>query len=331
MRYTELDLAAVPDRYVLIGRCMLPTCTVLWYMYMAVSERCSSTSSGKYMSIGVHVPELITTTYIRYSRIATVNSRDNFHVSPIGLSNHDYTHVNTAAARNSIMDPCQSLTAAQCVLLAVHFASESNIEALHSFTPARTDALDRELVLRIVLTFVPESLDPRRYTRYVEEVASQLYLDHEDIDVDVAPVRDLSDDEAQKRVRALRMLSIDHLPSPYAPQDLLTRFVYHRAHRIDRETGLLHLTRALVEPFLPRNDFIRTWYIGACVPLLRLPEYYPEDDSLAISLSDFEQLHGRQGVDMLLSKSGRNTVARDIKGKQALSINCRSQCAGYNR
>lgn len=46
MRYTELDLAAVPDRYVLIGRCMLPTCTVLWYMYMAVSERCSVVIPG---------------------------------------------------------------------------------------------------------------------------------------------------------------------------------------------------------------------------------------------------------------------------------------------
>lgn len=56
MRYTELDLAAVSDgyMYVLIGRCMLPTCTVLWYMYMAVSELCSSTSSGKYMSMHMY-------------------------------------------------------------------------------------------------------------------------------------------------------------------------------------------------------------------------------------------------------------------------------------
>ena len=221
------------------------------------------------------------------------------------------------------MDPVKTLTPAQCVLLAVHFASESNIKALHSFTPTRLDALDPELVLRIVLTFLPEALDPREYVKYIEEVGSRLYLDvnREDVEVSVAPVADLSDDEAQKRVKKLRILQIE-APSfpPHAPNDLLTRFVCHRAHRIDQETGLLHLLPALVEPFLPRNDFIRTWYIGACLPLLRLTiDYYPDDDSLVMPLSDFEALRGREGVDVLLKKSvedsvaGRKTVARDIK------------------
>ncbi|KAM3419326.1 hypothetical protein BST61_g5260 [Cercospora zeina] len=220
-------------------------------------------------------------------------------------------------------DAVQALTQAQCVLLAVHLASESNIKALHSFTPTRLDALDPELVLRIVLTFLPEAVDPREYTGYVGEVASRLYLDvdREDVEVNIAPVCDLSNDEAQRRVKRLRILDIK-APSfpPHAPEDLLTRFVCHRAYRIDQETGLLHLVPALVEPFLDRNDFIRTWYISVCLPLLRLAvNYYPEDDTLAIPLRDFEQIRGRQGVDLLLKRSAeeqseaKDNISRDIK------------------
>ena len=68
----------------------------------------------------------------------------------------------------------KDLSVAQCILLTVHYASEGNIKALHSFTPTRLDALDPELVLRILLAYLPESLDPREYTTYIGEVASRL-------------------------------------------------------------------------------------------------------------------------------------------------------------
>ena len=109
------------------------------------------------------------------------------------------------------MDPID-LTPAQCVLLTVHLASESNIKALHTFTPSRLDALDPELVLRILLTYLPEAVDPREYTNYVEEVASRLYvnIDREEVEVNIAPVKDLSDAQAQKRVKKLHLLQIQH-------------------------------------------------------------------------------------------------------------------------
>ncbi|MGG6495562.1 UNVERIFIED_CONTAM: secretory pathway Sec39 family protein, partial [Bacteroidetes bacterium 56_B9] len=92
-------------------------------------------------------------------------------------------------------------------------------------------------VLRIVLTFLPEAVDPREYTGYVGEVASRLYLDvdREDVEVSTAPVHNLSEEEAQKKVKKLRILDIQ-APAfpPHAPQDLLTRFVCHRAYRIDQ-------------------------------------------------------------------------------------------------
>ncbi|SMY19481.1 unnamed protein product [Zymoseptoria tritici ST99CH_1A5] len=222
----------------------------------------------------------------------------------------------------------QDLSPAQCVLLTVHLASESNIKALHSFTPTRSDALDPELVLRILLTYLPEAVDPSEYSDYVGEVCSRLYLnvDREDVPVNTAPVKDLSEEQAQKRVRKLRLLKIEppKFP-PHAPRDLLTWFLCHRAYRIDSETGLLNLVPALIEPFLGRNDFIRTWYIAVVLPLLRLEiEYYPEDPSMVLPLNEFEELSGRKGIDFLMKKAAepekeqvedesQSRISRDIK------------------
>ncbi|KAK4548674.1 hypothetical protein LTR36_009585 [Oleoguttula mirabilis] len=227
------------------------------------------------------------------------------------------------------------LSPAHCILLTVHYASSANITALHSFTPTRPDALDPELVLRILLTYLPESTDPREYIKYVEEVGSRLYLDYDrqDVEVDTSPIQHLSSEQAQKKVKKLHLpeLTAPSFPKD-APKDLLTRFLCHRAYRIDHETGLLNLIPHLIEPFLARNEYIRTWYISVVLPVLRLQlEYYPQDGTIPeISLSDFEKLDGRQGLDFLLVKGEqeagklsdadsptdgkRNTIARDVKG-----------------
>ncbi|KXT07313.1 hypothetical protein AC578_440, partial [Pseudocercospora eumusae] len=216
------------------------------------------------------------------------------------------------------------LTHAQCVLLAVHLASESNVRALHSFTPNRTDALPPELLLRILLTYLPEALDPREYVDYVAEVASRLYLDvhREHVQVNTTPVNAIPDHIAQKRVRKLHLhpLQPPAYP-PHAPNDLAVRFVCHRAYRIDSETGLLHLVPSLVEPFLDRHDYLRTWYVALCLPLLRMQiDYYPEDDAPPMTLRDFENLTGREAVHVLLRKSAQaqkdsnSDICRDVKG-----------------
>lgn len=220
----------------------------------------------------------------------------------------------------------KDLSAAQCVLLTAHYASEGNIKALHSFTPSRLDALDPELVLRILLTYLPESIDPKDYTTYVGEVASRLYLDTErqEIEVDVSPVKDISEAQASKKVKKWRLREIWPPAFPAdAPKDLLTRFLCHRAYRVDAETGLLNFIPNLIEPFLSRNDYLRTWYISVVLPLLRLDfEYYPELESSGLSLDKFEKLEGREGTDFLLRRAAEpentsaqeDNVSRDIKG-----------------
>ncbi|RMY91109.1 hypothetical protein D0861_03263 [Hortaea werneckii] len=233
----------------------------------------------------------------------------------------------------------KELSQAQCILLTVHYASSSNIKALHSFTPNRLDVLDPELVLRILLAYLPESLEPKEYTKYAEEVASRLYLDYEreEVEVDISPVKDLTPEQAQKRVKKL------HLPDikppafpPHAPDDLLTRFLCHRSYRIDEQTGLVNLVPQLVEPFLDRNEFLRTWYISVVLPVLRLQfEYYPgEETAQAIGLREFERLEEKEGMDFLLRRAemqspdvyapgeaapselsnNKPTIARDVKG-----------------
>lgn len=224
----------------------------------------------------------------------------------------------------------ESLTAAQCTLLTVHYAAESNIQALHSFTPLRLDVLDPNLVLRIILTYLPETLEPSAYTGYVSEVASRLYLDvtREEIEVDTAPVRDIDDAQARKKVKALDLCAISPpgFP-PHAPEDLLTQFLCHRAYRIDKETGALDLIPQLFEPFLDRNVFIRLWYISVLLPLLRLNyDYYPEELTPK-QLVDFEAMDGKDGIDFLLERitksfslqrsetdSSKSMITRDVKG-----------------
>jgi hypothetical protein len=224
-------------------------------------------------------------------------------------------------------DEITRLSSAQCILLAVHYASEANIRALHSFTPLRLDVLSPELVLRIVLSYLPETTDPSLYTTYVREVATRIYLEqHEPFDVDTSPVTSLSSEQAQKRVNKLSTadLSPPAFP-PHAPNDLLTRFIIHRANRIDDETGLLALVPRLVEPFLDTNDYLRTWYISVVLPLLRLRyDYYPHTKDPP-TLSTFEKLDGHQGIDLLLenvtnvehditsSTESQGVIARDTR------------------
>ena len=101
--------------------------------------------------------------------------------------------------------PLKDLSTDQCILLAVHYASSADIPALHSFTPSRPDALSSELVLRILLTYLPETLDPALYRTYVSEVATRLYLDvdREDVPIDTSLVSDIDAATARKRVKKL--------------------------------------------------------------------------------------------------------------------------------
>ncbi|KAF2092153.1 secretory pathway Sec39 [Saccharata proteae CBS 121410] len=223
------------------------------------------------------------------------------------------------------MADLRSLSQAHCVLLATHYAADSNVSALRALSLERPDAFVPELLLRILLTFLPESTEPSAYSSYALEAATRLYLEqHEQSSVEVTPVKDLSEQKASRRVGKLELLPLVCPSRPYDDgEDPFIIFLIHRAHRIDAQTGLLDLVPQLVAPFLDRSEYLRTWFISNILPLVRVDfEYYPENEATT-SLEKFEQIEGLNGVELLLSRTigvkdgpggAVETVARDIKG-----------------
>jgi len=222
----------------------------------------------------------------------------------------------------------EQLTDAQCILLAVDYATQSNIQALHDLVPITPLCLTPNLVLRILLTYLPESVSPPVYTTFIQELVSHLWLEQrEPQTLDISSVADITDAAAQKKVKKLDLLEL--APAgfpPHAPDDDLTSFLCHRSYRIDSEIGLLTLLPELFRPFLDRNDFVRAWFVSVALPLLRLQfEYYPDTDT-AMSLKDFQDLDGKDGIDVLLSRTthekhkiisatdSQGTIARDLRG-----------------
>ncbi|KAI8941264.1 hypothetical protein NX059_002494 [Plenodomus lindquistii] len=216
----------------------------------------------------------------------------------------------------------QNLSGPHCVLLAVQYATESNIAALRAVTALREADLPLELVLSILLTFLPEEADPTSYYEYLNELGtnSRTPGDNPTAALHVAAVVELSNARAKKRRRALELVPVTHsLYTTETELDLLSHFLIHRAHRIDTQTGLLDLVPQLVVPFLGHSEYLRAWFISTVLPLLRLSyEYYPQNATS--SLDDFARLGGKRAIDFQLANARNasaadiHNVARDLKG-----------------
>jgi hypothetical protein len=212
----------------------------------------------------------------------------------------------------------EELSAPHCVLLAVHYACESNLAALRALTALRHADFPVELVFRILLTHLPESIAPAAYVEYLDELASNSRTPGDDhaAALDTAPVEELTISQAKKKRRKLELLPLVHPVYKVETQlDPLTHFLIHRAHQIDAQTGLPNAIPELVAPFLGHSEYLRTWLISTALPLLRLMyEYYPE--SPAPSLDDFARLRGRRAIDVQLA-SLRQTHTRTHEAGQA--------------
>ncbi len=213
------------------------------------------------------------------------------------------------------------LSPARVVLLAVHLATKSNIDSLTTLASQHSNVLHKELLLRILLSCLPETLPSSEYVSLVERIESgQLESDNESQEVDWSSVQDFTDREATRKVRKLRLL---HLAWEDAPKEALddpvTLFLIHRAHRVDEEAGLLTQLPDLIVPFLEHAPCIRTWMVSALLPLLRRNyEYYPREP-IVQTLSAFERLDDRAAANLLLSQTGAREeelalVGRDLRG-----------------
>ncbi|KAJ8129083.1 hypothetical protein O1611_g4546 [Lasiodiplodia mahajangana] len=215
-----------------------------------------------------------------------------------------------------------SLSPPRVLLLAVHFATKSDVQSLTALVAHHPNVLRPELILRVLLTCLPETLRSSEYVGLIERIESgDLYSEPDlSIQFDSSSVRDITDVEAAKKTRRLHLLPLawDSAPKD-ALQDPVSLFLIHRAHRVDQEAGLLTQLPELIVPFLQHAPCIRTWTISSLLPLLRRNyEYYPHEP-ITQTLESFERLDDRTAVALLLSQTGVREedlphVGRDLRG-----------------
>ncbi|KAL2151908.1 hypothetical protein VTH82DRAFT_5092 [Thermothelomyces myriococcoides] len=230
-----------------------------------------------------------------------------------------------------------SLSPAKLVLLAVHCAVHGDVGSLTALAARHGAVLKKELLLRILLTYLPETLPSSHYADFIRQLEAGQFPDTASAEVDCSPVEHLAEDEAVKKVRRLRLLPLAALPdgsgeqNAHAPkkkeegeegeeeEDGLTLFLLRRSYKVDEEAGLLDELPALLLPFLDHSPCVRTLLVSTILPLLRRNcEYYPQEP-IPFTLHSFQHLPDRVAVSSLLSRTGGHDgeislVGRDLRG-----------------
>jgi len=212
-----------------------------------------------------------------------------------------------------------TLSVPKVVLVAVDLAAKADIDALSCLAAQHGTVLRKDILLRILLTYLPETLQSERYVWFVEEVEKG-ECSGKDVDIDCSAVDKLTEEEAARKARKLHLLPLLWEDAPLeASEDLTALFLLRRAYKVDEEAGLLDELPSLLAPFLDHSPCIRSLMISAILPLLRRNcEYYPAHP-IPQTLSAFQHLPDRAAVSLLLSQTGvkvdeYTTIGRDLRG-----------------
>ncbi len=213
------------------------------------------------------------------------------------------------------------LSPAKLVLLAVRFAVNADVESLTTLAARHGTVLRKDLLLRIILTYLPETLQSNQYVALVKQLESGAFPETGNGDVDCSAVADLAEEDATKKARKLRLLP---LTFPEAPEDTVedttTLFLLRRSYRVDEEAGLLDELPGLLMPFLDLSPYIRTLMVATILPLLRRNcEYYPQEP-IPYTLLGFQQLPDRVAVNLLLSQTGVRDADLPLVGRDLKSL-----------
>lgn len=207
------------------------------------------------------------------------------------------------------------LSGAHAILLASHLCASGHVAPLPRLQAQFPSYLPLERVLRLLLTFLPESTEPQHYTSVLQELVDGSPTPSSSLadgDIDASSIKDLSEADVRKRVRNLRLLPLKYHDDDSQGTDLLAQFLVHRAHRIDAETSLQSLILELLLPFYQRSPFLRTWLISSLLPLLRLNyEYYPSQDE-TFTLDVIESMDDDTAINVLLSMTSSHSDNMDL-------------------
>ncbi|KAJ5364185.1 uncharacterized protein N7496_009898 [Penicillium cataractarum] len=212
------------------------------------------------------------------------------------------------------MAPLEGLSDAHAILLATQSCTTGDVTGLPALQAHYPHCFPLERLLRIVLTYLPESTEPSTYVSVLQQLTENSPSVSGDCDIDISAVKDLSEAVARKRVRRLRLrpLKREDEEEEVESADPLTQFLIHRAYLIDTETALQPLILGLLLPFYEERPIIRTWLISSLLPALRLNyEYYPNRDE-TISLETLELMDDQTAINVLLSITGSECNNMDL-------------------
>ncbi|CVK97245.1 uncharacterized protein FMAN_11404 [Fusarium mangiferae] len=215
-----------------------------------------------------------------------------------------------------------TLGPAKLVLLAVHFATVADIDGLAYLIGQHGVILRPELLLRIILTYLPETLSPAVYVPLIQAIVSgeSPSQANSDFQLDTSSVQSITEEQASRKVKKLHLLCLKNTDVPLTLEaDPLTSFLFLRAYRMDEEAGMLPQVPDLVTPFLQHSQELHTWMISTVLPLVRRNyEYYPQRP-IRYSLLEFQNLPDRMAIDYLLAETGAvddefSLAGRDLSG-----------------
>ncbi|KAL7922080.1 Sec39 domain-containing protein [Trichoderma austrokoningii] len=213
-----------------------------------------------------------------------------------------------------------SLSPGKVLLLAAHYATHADIESLARLSSQQSKVLHKELLLRILLTYLPETVKPSIYVGFLLSLARDSLEEYSGGVLDTTPVEGLSEDEVSKRARKLHLqqLTCTDVPSHFQ-NDPISIFLIQRSYQMDSETGLLSQVLSLLTPFLSHSPELRSWIVSTVVPYVRRTVEYYTDESPPYSLLEFQKLSDPAAVLYLLSRTGsregeKGLIGRDIRG-----------------
>ncbi|KEF58725.1 uncharacterized protein A1O9_06651 [Exophiala aquamarina CBS 119918] len=208
------------------------------------------------------------------------------------------------------------LTDAHVLLLAVHLASNSDLDHLFILSRLRQEILPVTLIYRLLLSFYPvNQLKLSHLADFLLAVQDRPSDAPAAAEFKIDPsISTLSPKDALRRCRLLALR-----PNPphaiFGSENSLTNFIINWCYRVESTGGVQPLL-AFVEPFLSTDSCLRLWHATCLLPVVRLQyDFYP-DAINTTGLDDFQRLSGVAGVQTLLQYAQEThepaLIARDL-------------------